>query len=125
MPFSNAISVQEWQLIAFFEVEPSRLENDPDLSWPYNDYTYQRKVDEFDITFGLAPYYKDFSLVVRRGEQKHIELCVLSAFDVQYHQNGGTEWLELAITENQRLELRLKPFFSLKGDFKFRPYGVS
>ena len=107
------ISAEEWQLLAFFEVEPMRL--DSDVPWPYNDFTYERALSDVSVTFAVAPAYKDFTLTVERGGRKEIELSALSVFDIRYNNSAGVEWLEILLTERDRIELRLKPSFSLIG----------
>lgn len=113
-----AISAKEWEVLAFFEVEPTRL--DADVAWPYNDFTYRRAQGDVTITFGVAPAYKDFTLTVERGGVKEIELTALAVFDIRYHEDRGAEWLEILLTVNDVLELRLKPSFSLVGQFRPR-----
>ena len=68
MPATDAISAKEWQLLAFFEVEPTRL--DADIAGPYNDFTYRRVLGDVTVTFGVAPAYKDFTLTVERGARR-------------------------------------------------------
>lgn len=111
-----AVSAEEWQLLSFFEVEPTRL--DPDISWPYNSFTYRRSIDDLTVTFSVAPALKDFTLAVERGSQKEIDLTALAVFDVRYHQEHGSEWLEILLTEDDRVELRLKPSLSLIGQLR-------
>ena len=116
MPSAYAISAEEWELLAFFEVEPTKL--DADVAWPYNDFTYRRELGEVTVTFGVAPALKDFTLTVERGGRKEIELSALSVLDIRYHEDRGAEWLELLLTDSERLELRLKPTFSLVGQIR-------
>jgi hypothetical protein len=118
MPATYIISAEEWQLLAFFEVEPTKL--DADVAWPYNDFTFRRALGEVTVTFGIAPAYKDFTLIVERGGAKEIELSALSVFDIRYHEDRGAEWLEILLTESDRLELRLKPSFSLTGQLRLQ-----
>ena len=70
------------------------------------------------ITFAVAPAYKDFTLTVERSGAKEVELSALSVFDIRYHKDRGEEWLEILLTQSDRLELRLKPSFSLVGRFR-------
>lgn len=113
MPAPDTISAEEWQLLAFFEVEPTKL--DPNVAWPYNDFTYRCPVGDVTVTFAVAPAYKDFTLTVERNGVKEIELSALSVFDIRYHQELKEEWLEILLTDNDRLELRIKPSLSLIG----------
>jgi len=110
---SPDISVEEWQLLAFFEVEPTRA--DADEAWPYNDFTYVTVVGDMQITFGVAPAYRGFTLTVERCGTKLIELSALSIMDIRYHNEASSEWLEILLSSEQRLDLRLRPAFSLTG----------
>lgn len=112
MPSAHTISAEEWQLLAFFEVEPTRLDAE---AWPYNDFTYSTTLGDLQVRFSVAPAYKDFTLAVDRNGVKHIHLSGLSVFDIRYHDDRGSEWLEILVTETERLELRLRPSFSLTG----------
>lgn len=116
MPATSAISAEEWQLLAFFEVEPTKL--DADVSWPYNDFTYRRTVGDTTVTFSVAPACRDFTLTVERGGAKEIELSALAVFDIRYHDDRGGEWLEILLTERDRVELRIKPSFRLSGQLR-------
>jgi hypothetical protein len=116
MQSTHLISAEEWQLLSFFEVEPERL--DADVGWPYNDFTYRRTLGEMTITFSVGPAYKDFTLIVERGGAKEIELTALSVWDIRYQKEHGAEWLEILLTPSDRLELRLRPSFSLTGKLK-------
>ena len=112
MPAGHAISALEWELLAYFEAEPDVRH--PDLDWPYNSYVYRTQVDDLDVSFSVAPAYKDFTLTVRRRGAKHIEFTALDLVDIIYHAEGG-EWLELMLSESLSFELRLRPVFSFVG----------
>ena len=105
------ITAEEWQLLAFFEAEPKRL--DPYLQWPYNTFEYRTRIDDLDITFSVEPAHKDFTLTVMRTGVKHLEYTALSVEDIRYHDDAG-EWLEILLPQLRR-ELRLRPTFSLLG----------
>ncbi len=111
MPGPQYISALEWQLLSFFEVEPTTL--DAEVGWPYNSFTYDARRDSRRILFSVAPAYKDFTLTIEYDGSKEIEFTALSVFDIRYREESRTEWLELWITDTQVLELRLKPHFSL------------
>ena len=113
------ISAEEWQLLAFFEVEPTKL--DADIAWPYNQFTYRRELGDVTVTCGVEPASKDFTLIVERGGTKEIELSALSVFDIRYHEDRGAEWLEILLSESDSLKLRLKPSFSLRGELRPQP----
>jgi hypothetical protein len=113
VPSTHTISAEEWQLLAFFGVEPTKL--DADVLWPYSDFIYDTRINDLQIAFAVMPAHRDFTLKVCRGHEKQIELSALSVFDIRYHEDHGAEWLEILITEYDRLELRLNPSFSITG----------
>jgi hypothetical protein len=112
----HAISAQEWELLAFFEVEPAML--DPDLPWPVNNVTYRFVAGDVIVIFSVAPAYRDFTLTVERAGAKEIALTAASVCDIRYHEDRGSEYLEILLAQNERLELRLKPAFSLTGQLR-------
>jgi hypothetical protein len=116
------ISAKEWQLLSFFEVEPTRL--DADMPWPYNEFTYRRCLGNIVVSFAVTPSSKDFTLTVERDAEKHLELTVLQAYDIRYREEGEVEWLEILVTENHRLEMRIKPSFSIVGSGQTEPHSV-
>ena len=109
----HCISALEWQLLSFFEVEPTKL--DAEIGWPYNSFTYDTRRANRRILFSVAPAYKDFTLRIERDGLKEIDFTALSVFDIRYCEEGQAEWLELWITDTQVFELRIKPHFSLTG----------
>ena len=113
MAGAQYISALEWQLLSFFEVEPTKL--DPDVSWPYNSFTYDTCRDNRRIVFSVAPANKDFTLSVDFNGLQEIGFTALSVFDIRYCEEHSAEWLELWITQTQVIELRLKPHFRLTG----------
>lgn len=105
------ISATELELLTFFEVEPTS--NDLDSPWPYNDWLYRVSVAGIDVSFSVAPAYRDVHLIVRCGETTFYELKSLSIDDVLFHDHGDREVLELRLVPRDRLFLRLRPAVQL------------
>src|SRR5690606_27380947 len=103
----SGFSVDEHQLLCFFEAEPRRA--DPDVPWPYNSFTYRASVGAYEVSFGIAPAHGDLSLAVRHAGAELYQLTALSVDDVRYHRDGTRETLEIVISPGQRLFLRLRP----------------
>jgi hypothetical protein len=61
---NRLIRAEELDLLTFFEVEPTRV--DPHVPWPYNDFLYQVTRSDLDVSFAVAPAYRDVLLIVKR-----------------------------------------------------------
>jgi hypothetical protein len=107
------ISAEEWQLLSFFEVEPTKL--DAGECWSVNELEYSCPVGDLQVAFRVAPWHKSCELTVDRAGTTFVKLLAESVFDIRYHARDGSEWLEILLSPDERLELRLKPTFSLVG----------
>jgi hypothetical protein len=58
----NTISAQEWQLLSFFEVEPTGIDGE---AWPYCDLLYEVSRD---LSCAVAPAYRDIRIILRRAD---------------------------------------------------------
>jgi hypothetical protein len=103
----NYVSVEELELLSFFEVEPVRA--DPDVPWPYNDFTYQLVLGNYSISFGIAPAYKDLSLSVAHNGTALYAFVGLSVKDVRYHKDSDIETLEIVVSDRDTMWFRLRP----------------
>ena len=112
----SAISATALDLLTFFEVEPTLL--DPNDPWPYTDAAYSVSQGVFDLSFAVAPAYKDVRIVLKVGGAALYELTALGVVDVKYHEDNGRESLEVVTSESDRLFLRLKPTISLSHECK-------
>lgn len=77
------LSIQEIDLLDFFEVEPNRPE--PDIPWTYDNSVYEVG-DSLRLFFGVTPSSKDVSLELRVGDDILYELSALGIEDVHYHK---------------------------------------
>lgn len=106
------ISAQEWELLSFFAVEPQRL--DPDIGWPYNDFSYVIERDDLTLTCAIAPAYKDVRLTLTRNDGTLYELNALSVADVRYRRDDGTEVIEIVLSERESIRLCVEPHISIR-----------
>ena len=113
-----SISVDELDLLTFFECEPKTL--DSDMPWVYNDLLYEFTSGEYSLSFAIAPAYIDVRLNIKREQEMFYELNALGMDNVIYHSDNGRETLELVINAQDRLWLRLKPHISITHDAKER-----
>lgn len=101
------ITVEELDLLTFFECEPTML--DDGIPWPYNDFAYEYRSDEQSISFAIAPAYKDVRIILKVGESVVYELNAVRISDVVYEKLSGGETLIVDVDERNRLVLSLKP----------------
>ena len=101
------VSVEELELLAFFEVEPTRA--DRDIPWPYNNFTYQLVLGDYEISFSIYPAYKDLSLSVTHNSAALYCFKGLSVKDVRYHKDSDVETLEIAVSGHDTIWFRLRP----------------
>jgi len=104
---SNPESLKEIDLLSFFEVEPSRL--DSDIPWPYNQFTYRTQVGQYKIHFCIAPSYIDVDLSVSNGDAEIYRFEGRGVPSVRYHNDDGTETLEIVVSDTSSLWLRIRP----------------
>jgi len=101
------VSVEELDLLSFFEVEPSRA--DRNIPWPYNDFSYQLNLGQYKVSFSIAPAYKDLSLSVAHNDTQFYSFKGLSVKDVRYHKDANFETLEIIVSDRDIIRLRLRP----------------
>ncbi|MDF2626855.1 MAG: hypothetical protein K0R39_686 [Symbiobacteriaceae bacterium] len=101
------VSVEEWNLLSFFNTMPTPL--DPDVPWPYNDFLFQVEQEDMALSFSIAPAYKDIRLLLMLRGQKIFEVNAVGVDDVRYHKRNGCESLEVVLTDQVALWLRLSP----------------
>jgi len=103
----TGITAEEFELLSFFEVEPSRA--DEDTPWPYNDLTYKVEVGPYLVVFGIAPSYLDVSVIISLNGAEIYNFSGLSLRDVRYHKSSDHETLEIVVSEKDSIWLRLRP----------------
>jgi hypothetical protein len=108
----RSISVQESDLLCFFESEPERL--DANVPWPYNDFTYRVVRGELDLSFTIAPAMKDVRFTLKANGRVLYELNAAGIADVRYRHDLGRESLELILNPRATLWLTLRPEIALR-----------
>jgi len=107
----SGVTVEEWQLLSFFEVEPTF--DDADVPWSYNDALYTVRQRAFTLSFAIAPAYRDVRLIIEHDGQKLYEFKAMEVKDVRYKKDRGAEQLEIVVSEQDCLVLRLRPRIEL------------
>lgn len=100
-------SVEEFELLSFFEVEPEK--SDRDVPWPYADFRYQVERGSCVVCFSIHPACRDVSLSISRDGIEFYRLKAQSLDDIRYHKDSDTETLELCLSERESIWLRLRP----------------
>ncbi len=65
------ISVEEWQLLSFFEVEPQR--SDPLSPWLYDDSVYVVINGDTTLSCAIHPAYRDVRLILTVQDKQTFE----------------------------------------------------
>lgn len=108
------VSVEELELLGFFEVEPSRA--DPDTPWPYNELTYALSVGQHVVSFTISPSYRDLSLSVIGAGTLIYSFKGRSIKDVRYHKDADVETLEIVVSDRDTIWFRLRPNLAITQD---------
>jgi hypothetical protein len=104
------ISVDEVNLLSFFEVEPSC---EPEIPWVYNNLTYEVEREGLRLTFGISPAYMDISLFLQAGGTQLFALNASGVLDVTLNRDRGHELLEVRLSEQSTIWIRVKPAISI------------
>jgi hypothetical protein len=103
----DIISAEEHEVLSFFEVVPTPT--DKDIPWPYNDYLYEIEREGMSMSCAIAPAYKDVRIILKYNGSKFYELNSVGVRDVRYDNKGGNETLEIVLSDNESITLRVKP----------------
>lgn len=106
-----SLSVDESDLLAFFEVMPTPAEHD--ISWEYNDSVYEVSRNNVHLTFALVPVSRDVKIKFKVGELLVYELNATGIQDIKHHREKGRESLEVILAARDSLWIRLKPEVSI------------
>lgn len=112
------LTVQEWQLLSFFEVESSLL--DPAVPWCYNDAAYEIERGDLMLTVAIAPAYHDVRIVLKQQDKRIYELNALDVEDVRHIQDGSAEFLEIVLSPKEAIVLRVKPTIEIEHRYRGR-----
>jgi hypothetical protein len=108
---AHVITASDLDLLTFFEVEPKL--RDADIPWPYNDFLYETTRGDFQISFAVAPAYKDVRFILSLNGRVLYELNAVGVDDVRYEKDGSGELLEVMVSSRESLTIRLRPKVSI------------
>lgn len=101
------ISAEDWELLSFFEVEPRRL--DPSVPWVYDDSVYLIEDGELSLSCAIQPAYKDVKIILKHCGHCLYEFEATGVQDIRVLKEKGSEILEIVLSEQQNLRVRLRP----------------
>ena len=108
----KTLSIEELDLLNFFETVPDRLQ--PDGPWFYDDSVYEASDAHVRISFAVAPAAKDIRVILRTsGDAVVYELNAVGVDDVKYHNDKGRESLEVIVSARESIWVRTKPAISV------------
>jgi hypothetical protein len=105
------LSIDEVDLLSFFEVEPTHLE--AGMPWLYNDSIYEISDGQLRLSFGITPLSKDVSIAMKLGEAVVYELRACYVEDVRCRKEKDRESLEIVISRSESIWLNIKPTISI------------
>ncbi len=110
----SSVTVTEPELLDFFGVEPTQL--DAEIPWPYNEFSYSLELDQFKLQFRITPSSKDVAFSVSHGGSPLYTFKALQVEDVKYRKEGSGETLEIVVTSQDKLWLRVFPSLRITQD---------
>jgi len=117
------LTVQEWQLLSFFEVEPELQDDAP---WEYNIVNYTVHQGNRKLVFVLSTLYDDVRIILSDGETQIYEFSAKGIHDVRYVDDSGMETPHLYVDniESVTMTLRIKPNILIEqGISRYRKTG--
>jgi hypothetical protein len=108
---NTTFSVDEYDLLSFFEVMPMPVERD--ISWTYNDSVYEVSRNNVQLTFALVPAYRDVRIKLTVGGFLVYELNASGITNLKHHKEKGRESLEVVLAARDSLWIQLKPEISI------------
>ncbi len=106
------ISVEDWQLLSLFEVEPTLL--DPGEPWYYNDAVYEVVQGDLSLSFAISPAYRDVKLMVLLNSDVLFEFTSQDVEDVCYSKADTIERLTIKVDQRTQIELVIKPRIAIR-----------
>ncbi len=113
------ITAEEWEVLGFFGVEPSKL--DEDIAWPYNDFLYVVSQGDLSLSCAIAPGYKDVRIVLEREGLRLFELNAVGVKDLIVINDKSQERMEIEMSDKQKVTLTLRPHIQIAQHFTSEP----
>jgi hypothetical protein len=109
-------SVQEWELLSFFEAEPELAHDDE--HWYCNNALYRLERSGVELAVTVTPFAGDAQIkLVCRGETCY-EFVGLGILDLRYVNDEGREFLTFVLTDKESINVSVKPRIEIKHHIK-------
>ena len=105
------LSVDEWQLLSFFESRPEYPH--PDEQWPDSDAIFTIRDSDLELSFAIHPVDRNVRLIIQCRGQRIYELNAMDVKDVRYSHDQW-EILEIVLSDCESLSFRIKPHIELR-----------
>ena len=107
----TVLSVDEYDLLNFFEVMPTPT--DHDIEWAYNDSLYKVNRSNLELSFAITPACRDATIKLKAGGLVLYELNATGVKDVRRHRDKGRDSLEIVLMARESIWIRLRPEISI------------
>jgi hypothetical protein len=108
---TTRLSVDEFDLLNYFGMEPGRL--DSDVTWAYNELVYEAVDARAHLSFCIVPSVRDVRILLKVDGVLVYELSAAGVDDVRCHNDEGRESLEVVISARDSVWIRIKPQISI------------
>jgi hypothetical protein len=98
---------EDYELIAFFEVEPVIL--DPGVPWLYNTLTFLTSRDEFEVRLQISPSYGHLTLHLKLAGRDLLGLDLQHVDAIRLESRNGDDVLFVSCEPRSSFALQLKP----------------
>ena len=108
---------EEFELLSFFEVEPSKLDEDPNFPFFYNSLQYNIVNDSERIEVHLSPAYGDMEIIWEQQGPLKFNWRVYHIESLQIEKKDGLEYLIIKSKDENIADcyLWVKPHFKIIG----------
>lgn len=103
----EALKIEEWELLSFFEVEPQRY--DTHEEWFVDQSVYVVKRGQITLRFAITPYCRDIYLSLKSDDGFTYDFESSGARAVEVLSENAVETLLIHLGTGAYLSLRLKP----------------
>ena len=103
----NYINAKDWELLAFFGVDPQR--SNPSVPWTYDDSTYCVEDGGLSLSCTIHPAYKDLKIVLKQHDHCVYEFTATNVDNIQVLPEKACNVLEIAVSANQYMWIKLHP----------------
>lgn len=106
------ITTEDYELLGFFEVEPTLRDENTD--WLNTESTYVVSRKDTTISFSVHPSYRDVRIEVKNHGEITYELFAMGVGNVSLTRTESLEYLTILLDGDHSIDLYLKPNIRVK-----------